>query len=254
MEAQQSKAKKETEAKDRQLFEKFTTKSSSDTTECTIVQDTKVNGDIGHTPFIGSAPSVTNTPMSGFSKPRIVEVSKSDSPSELETTLSSSKTADSGNLSKTRVQKSQNQTSGLKPNSPHEGVGSTSIASVLEREPAQTSFQFQADFKILKNDLLAFYSYFKRIDPSLYPKLFGQSLEAPILLKIVEAIHQCCIPANEDCYQQLKSLSEVKRFAMISMFLSFTEKQGIREVFQYLKTRALQPQSDIEALMKKYEV
>ncbi|XP_056000993.1 RNA polymerase II-associated protein 3-like isoform X2 [Ostrea edulis] len=49
-----------------------------------------------------------------------------------------------------------------------------------------SSFQFQSDYKVLKNDTSSFYDYLKMIDPTLYPKLFGECLDAEILMKMLK--------------------------------------------------------------------
>ncbi|KAK7101607.1 RNA polymerase II-associated protein 3-like [Littorina saxatilis] len=244
VEAQQSSVKKEIEAKDRQIFEKFTGKASGDTNKS---RDSKLNGDAESQVFASTENGSQTYSHNSHTCEKDVAGSKD---SKLDNSIVPPvKTVAQANKKKDS-KGSQKETSTPKPISPRGGV----VAHPLEREPPQTSFQFQGDFKVLKNDLQAFYAYFKRIDPALYPKLFGQSLEAPILLKIMDCLQECCIPANEDCFDRLKSLSEVKRFSMIVMFLSSKEKQGIKEIFQYLRGKSAHQEGEIDALMKKYEV
>ncbi|XP_076447781.1 RNA polymerase II-associated protein 3-like [Babylonia areolata] len=244
VEAKQSSAKKAMEAKDREMFEKFTVKASGDNGEA-FAKDMKPVGEKA------SADTVRDEPQSRLENAgegeQCLTNLKADAASKVnaQSAVSKSEKRDSSG-------KLLNGSSASKPSSPREGV--SFIASTLERDPPQTSYQFQTDFRVLKNDLEAFYTYFMRIDPALFAKLFGKSLEASMLLKIVEAIRTYCIPAHDDCFHQLKSLAEVNRFSTTVMFFSSKEKQGIKELFQYLKAEGNHPESEVESLMKKYEV
>ena len=157
VEAKQSSAKKEMEAKDRQMFEKFTVKASGDMGEA------KVNGDSGVS-FNTTSASCTQSevPQVNHQEKIPTEDSKSEN-SAVPSALSNSQTVETVASSNQRQEtgRLQNESSRSKPTSPREGGGLTSISSALEREPPQTSFQFQADFKVLKNNLQAFYTYFK---------------------------------------------------------------------------------------------
>ncbi|KAK7493584.1 hypothetical protein BaRGS_00015096 [Batillaria attramentaria] len=248
VEAAQSAVKKELEAKDRQMFERFTADSVS------VRQSSAANGgdrnDGQMTP--GDIPALRNSQMQEVPASQQNGIAQHTNASGDSSSVNSKiSSTDSGK------QNSQKQTkpSVAKPLSPRSaGGGLNSVDSILNREPPQTSYQFQADFKVLKSEDEAFYAYLKRIDPSQYSKLFGQSLEAVVLLKIVDAIQRHFIPAKEDFFQHLKNLSEVKRFSMTVMFLSAKEKQGIRDIFQHLRTQSGHPQEQVEALAKKYEV
>lgn len=238
VEATQSSAKKAMEAKDRQMFEKFTVKGSGDADisnaeEKKAVSDSHVSAR-DTSEVCEKEQSVTNVKESASSN--------ADAPSK--------KSASSGKQNK-NSSKLQNG-SASKPSSPRDN--GDFIASTLEKDPPQTSYQFQADFRVLKNDLQAFYTYFKRIDPALYTKLFGRSLEAPMLLKILDAVRSYGIPANDDCFQMLKSLAEVNRFSTVVMFFSRKEKEGIKEIFHHLRSKGNHAECDVESLMKKYEV
>lgn len=154
VEAKQSSAKKQIEAKDRQMFEKFTVKASGDMGEA------KVNGDSGVS-FNTTSFSCTQSevPQVNHQEKIPTEDLESDN-SAVPSALSNSQTAAS-NKQRQETGRLQNESSKSKPSSPREDGGLTSISSALEREPPQTSFQFQADFRILKNDLQAFCAYFK---------------------------------------------------------------------------------------------
>ncbi|KAL3852272.1 hypothetical protein ACJMK2_015936 [Sinanodonta woodiana] len=116
----------------------------------------------------------------------------------------------------------------------------------------QTSYQFQADFKVLKNNPEAFYRYFKQIPPKNYPSLFGQSLESDILTNILGIFKTFFISGKEDLYEQMKCLTEVKRFSMTVMFLSKPEKEVVKDLFLYLRENGKHSSADIDSLSAKY--
>ncbi|XP_019634974.1 PREDICTED: RNA polymerase II-associated protein 3-like [Branchiostoma belcheri] len=117
-----------------------------------------------------------------------------------------------------------------------------------------TSLQLQADWRRLHGHPQLLYQYFKQIPPSMYVKLFQQSLESDILNGIMALLRDFYLPNKDDVYSVLSSLSEVKRFNMAIMFMSVKDKQVVFEVFKGLKLLGHQSQQDIDALCKKYEV
>ncbi|XP_062589376.1 RNA polymerase II-associated protein 3-like [Saccostrea cucullata] len=117
-----------------------------------------------------------------------------------------------------------------------------------------SSFQFQADYKVLKNDTTAFYNYLKKIDPSLYPKLFGECLDAEILMKMLSVFQNCFIPAGEDYFPHMSKLTEVKRFGMTVMFFSRKEKQVLQHLLDNLKEKGKVSEKDMKHLKTKYEM
>lgn len=249
VEATQSAAKKDLEAKDRQMFQRFTAESGDAGAVGTMPANNEGVGMESEQKTVHV--SDTRISKTVHSEQHNGEGNRDDTPSKSSSMDSQASSAESAR----QYSQKQAKSSGTKPLSPRSGgSGITSVSSILDREPPQTSFQFQADFKVLKTEDEAFYQYFKRVGPGMYSKLFGQSLEAAVLLKITDTIQRHFIPQNEDFFPHLKSLSEVKRFSMTVMFLSAKEKQGIVSIFQHLRTKSEHSQQDIEALAKKYEV
>ena len=156
VEAKQSSSKKEMEAKDQQMFEKFTVKASGD------MGQEKANGE-SRVSFNATGDSCAQSELPQVNRsdetPTAAEESRSED-SAVPSAPSDTRTVAPDNRRKDRS-RLQNGSSRSKPASPLEGGGLASVRSALEREPPQTSFQFQADFKSLKNDLQAFYTYFK---------------------------------------------------------------------------------------------
>jgi len=116
----------------------------------------------------------------------------------------------------------------------------------------QSSFQFAADFKQLKNNPESFFNYFKVIPPEQYPKLFGSSIDADILTTVLKALS--LHPDQVSLYKVLQSLSTVKRFSMTAMFLSKKEKEATRNLFRLLKTSQDISEKDINSLRKAYDL
>uniref|UniRef100_K1QQK9 RNA polymerase II-associated protein 3 n=1 Tax=Magallana gigas TaxID=29159 RepID=K1QQK9_MAGGI len=117
-----------------------------------------------------------------------------------------------------------------------------------------SSFQFQADYKVLKTDMSVFYDYLKKIDPALYPKLFGECLDAEILMNMLKVFQNCYKPAGEDYFPHMQKLTEVKRFGMTVMFFSRKEKQVLQELFDNLKDKGAIQGNDLKSLATKYGV
>ncbi|XP_059168622.1 RNA polymerase II-associated protein 3-like [Physella acuta] len=114
-----------------------------------------------------------------------------------------------------------------------------------------TSFQFQADFKLLKHNQEAFINYFKAIPPAKYCQLFGQCLDAEILTTILTSLQTNSNRLDEiNMYDILINLTKVKRFSMTAMFLSQKEKQVIKDLLQALDESKKYSENDLTALRK----
>lgn len=167
-------------------------------------------------------------------------------PKPVITNSSSTKTASETKLDLSSVQ-SETQTS-VSPRSELKSLSPRSFSV-----PA-SSFQFQADYKVLKTDMSAFYDYLKKIDPALYPKLFGECLDAEILMNMLKVFQNCYKPAGEDYFPHMQKLAEVKRFGMTVMFFSRKEKQVLQELFDNLKDKGAIHGNDLKTLSTKYGV
>ncbi|CAL1541777.1 unnamed protein product [Lymnaea stagnalis] len=117
-----------------------------------------------------------------------------------------------------------------------------------------TSFQFQKDFKLLKNKPESFVQYFQAISPVTYPQLFGQCLDAEILNTILKSLLNFSNHLNVSIYDVLLNLSQVKRFCMTAMFLSQKDKQVVRDLIKQLEESKKHPESHLTALRKKFDV
>lgn len=118
----------------------------------------------------------------------------------------------------------------------------------------QSSFQFQTDYKELKSDLRSFYVYIKKINPVDYSKLFGQFLDAEIVLNMLNVFKNFFIPAEEDFYTCMCHLAKVKRFNMTVMFFSKKEKSVISELIGHLQKTEKVTSTELQKLKKIYEI
>lgn len=117
-----------------------------------------------------------------------------------------------------------------------------------------SSFQFQTDYKMLKTDLKSFYVYVKKINPEDYPKLFGQFLDAEILLNMLNVFKNFYIPAEENFFMHMCNLAKVKRFNMTVMFFSKKDLSVIKELIDHLQNTEKISSTDIQKLKTAYEM
>ncbi|XP_033744838.1 RNA polymerase II-associated protein 3-like [Pecten maximus] len=221
----QSEVKKTITARDEVMFEKFTTSDPSSNNEQSSF--TK--------PVSTSSDKVSKTVM-------IEELAESTS--ELSIDLSEK-------VQKEKITCSTSQKSNS-VDSPSDG-GSESVSPRGLQTP-QTSFQFQSGYKVVKNDLEQFYMYIKGIDPNSYIKLFGEALDAEILLKMLMVFKQYFLRDGLNVYPHLCQLSGVKRFDMTVMFFSRKEQQVIKDLLENIRKEGHAADADIEKLRKKYQV
>lgn len=121
----------------------------------------------------------------------------------------------------------------------------------------KSSGQFQADWRALQKEPDQLFQYFRKINPESYPKLFQQSLESDMLVKITKLLRDFYLSNGLPMYKELKYLSEVKRFSMAVMFLSDKDKTVIRDLLQSLKQNKEEwklTDDDVRNLAMKYGV
>nr|XP_060513831.1 RNA polymerase II-associated protein 3 [Panthera onca] len=126
------------------------------------------------------------------------------------------------------------------------------ITTVLPPVPAN-SFQLESDFRQLKNSPDMLYRYVKKIEPSMYPKLFQKNLDPDVFNQIIKILHDFYIEKEEPSliFEILQRLSELKRFDMAVMFMSEPEKKIARVLFNHIDKSGLKDKS-VEELKKRY--
>ncbi|NWU97994.1 RPAP3 protein, partial [Upupa epops] len=117
------------------------------------------------------------------------------------------------------------------------------------------SFQLETDFRKLKDCPDNMYLYLKQIEPSLYSKLFQESLDPDLFNQILKILHDFYIEKEEPSLilEILQRLSELKRFDMAVMFMSGSEKKITRALFNHVNHLGLRDAS-VEELEKKYGI
>ncbi|XP_046572454.1 RNA polymerase II-associated protein 3-like isoform X2 [Haliotis rubra] len=137
---------------------------------------------------------------------------------------------------------------------PMDATFSASLQDISGKCVPQTSFQFQSDYKVLKQNKEAFFHYFKRISPSTLPALFGEMIDSATLVNILDVFNEFYIPAGENFEEYLVSLTKVKRFEMTALFFTKKEKQVVSNLMAHLRQTSLSNEKDINNLANRYGV
>ncbi|KAI9005345.1 hypothetical protein BC832DRAFT_539959 [Gaertneriomyces semiglobifer] len=100
-----------------------------------------------------------------------------------------------------------------------------------------TLYEFERDWKSIRDDNEALYAYFNAIDPTAYRRIFKNSLESDYLSKILHVVEEWYLRCEspETVISVLENLATLPRFNMTLMFMSRTDKQVIRNIFNWLE-------------------
>ncbi|XP_029472125.1 RNA polymerase II-associated protein 3 isoform X2 [Rhinatrema bivittatum] len=115
------------------------------------------------------------------------------------------------------------------------------------------AFQLESDLRKLKGYPDKLYQYLKQIEPSFYSKLFQKSLDPDVFNQILKILQDTYTVRQESplILEILQRLSELKRFDMVVMFMSESEKKTVHALFDHLETSGYK-NSSLEDLKKKY--
>ncbi|XP_052016774.1 RNA polymerase II-associated protein 3 [Apodemus sylvaticus] len=115
------------------------------------------------------------------------------------------------------------------------------------------SFQLESDFRQLRSSPEMLYQYLKKIEPSLYPKLFQKNLDPDVFNQIIKILHDFYIEREKSTliFEVLESLSQLRRFDMAVMFMSGPERKLTDVLFNHLEKSELKEDS-LEELKKRY--
>ncbi|XP_071869089.1 RNA polymerase II-associated protein spaghetti isoform X1 [Bombus fervidus] len=126
------------------------------------------------------------------------------------------------------------------------------IGSIIPPIP-KTAVQFLTNWK--RNNSLEFrYKYLKQLSEGSLPKIFQDSMESDIFSQIIEVLRTEFIGRKNQIFYYLKDLSRVKRFRALIMFISNSDKENLKMLFEYCKTVENVPEDEISALQDKYEM
>ncbi|XP_057648389.1 RNA polymerase II-associated protein 3 [Chionomys nivalis] len=114
------------------------------------------------------------------------------------------------------------------------------------------SFQLESDFRQLRSSPDLLYQYLKKIEPSLYPKLFQKNLDPDVFNQIIKILHDFYIEKEKPSliFEILQRLSQLKRFDMAVMFMSGPERKITDVLFNHLEKSELK--DSLEELKKRY--
>ncbi|KAJ3184804.1 RNA polymerase II-associated protein 3 [Gaertneriomyces sp. JEL0708] len=127
-----------------------------------------------------------------------------------------------------------------------EGVArSTTTEATRTSKPTKTKlpvvpttlYEFERDWKSIRDNNEALYAYFKAIDPTAYRRIFKNSLESDYLSKILHVVEEWYLRCErpETVISVLENLATLPRFNMTLMFMSKTDKQVVRNIFTWLE-------------------
>ncbi|XP_066585743.1 RNA polymerase II-associated protein 3 [Prorops nasuta] len=142
---------------------------------------------------------------------------------------------------------------------PEEKVTVTSTS--LEREseqkqippPPKTSVQFMTDWKADTSSEFR-YDYLKQIPAEQIPQIFKESLDSDPLTEVITILKTEFLTKANPIYPYLKSLTKVKRFRALVMFISDKEKEGLRELLDHCQRIENIPEEEINLLHGMYEL
>ncbi|XP_077289980.1 RNA polymerase II-associated protein spaghetti isoform X2 [Arctopsyche grandis] len=117
----------------------------------------------------------------------------------------------------------------------------------------KSAVQFLSDWRLLKGKDKQRSAYLKAIHPSNVPSIFKESLESDVLSDILKII---CASEDfsEGAFPYLKSLSEVRRFSTLAMFLSDGDKQALTDILNRCKENGECSDEDMQQIKNKYEI
>ncbi|KAF5300924.1 hypothetical protein FQR65_LT09087 [Abscondita terminalis] len=122
----------------------------------------------------------------------------------------------------------------------------------FEMSSPTTSIQFSSDWRLIEKDDDLRYKYLKQIDPNKIPTLFKESLDCEVFSGILSTLSKSFIEHNDSVYDYLLKLSEVKRFSMLKMFMTDSDKESISKLSTYMSGSKNLIKNEVNSLISKY--
>ncbi|KAF2900575.1 hypothetical protein ILUMI_05617 [Ignelater luminosus] len=116
----------------------------------------------------------------------------------------------------------------------------------------QTSVQFNSDWRLLKNNPESRFKYLKQVNPQKFATIFKESLDCDIFSGIIHTLAETFIKKNLPVYNYLLELCEVKRFSMLTMFMSDEDKKSLLKLADHMRLDDSLVKANIDNLMHKY--
>ncbi|XP_026692057.2 RNA polymerase II-associated protein 3 [Ciona intestinalis] len=115
-----------------------------------------------------------------------------------------------------------------------------------------TCFQFHAALRTLQHNTKAIYTYLQQIPTSTLNKLLKDQLEPSVLMTIIRCFSDCFSNNEDFAIEFLTAMSSAKRFDMIIMFLSKSDKNEVKSLFELMEKSYAKEHEKIASLSKKY--
>jgi len=124
---------------------------------------------------------------------------------------------------------------------------------------ATTMFDFERDWKSIRNDDQKTFEYLSSIIPENLPNLFKNSLDSSYLTRMLVIMKKFYIDELmfDEMFALLSSIQKVNRFDMTLMFMSRKDKQILKDIFDAMKSNhntSSYSLADVETLAKKYKI
>ncbi|XP_028179247.1 RNA polymerase II-associated protein 3-like isoform X3 [Ostrinia furnacalis] len=121
--------------------------------------------------------------------------------------------------------------------------------------PPTNSVQFMAEWKYLKGKGDARTQYLSIIDPHRIPSIFENALESDVLSDVLTTLHSDMAKFGaKTVAAYLQSMTKVKRFSALAMFLSDGDKKVLNDLLHHCKTVEKLSDDAIADLKNKYEI
>jgi len=116
----------------------------------------------------------------------------------------------------------------------------------------ETSVQFNTDWRILRHKPEFRYRYLKQVNPKKFSTIFKESLDYDIFTGIIHTLAETFIEEGIPVYEYLLGLCEVKRFSMLSMFMSDDDKKDMLRLVDYMRSDCTLANNNVDNLLSKY--
>ncbi|XP_012258544.2 RNA polymerase II-associated protein 3 [Athalia rosae] len=117
----------------------------------------------------------------------------------------------------------------------------------------KTTVQFFMQWK--KNEDPEFrFNYLKQIPVGVIHEILQDSMEPDIFSEILTILYTEFISRKEPVFRYLEDLAQVKRFGVLTMLMSTSDKNALMGIFKYCKTSENRSSEEIASLQRKYEI
>jgi len=111
-----------------------------------------------------------------------------------------------------------------------------SLSGLTETTTAFSFLQHWSSYK-KKKDIIAFAKVLESCEPASFPKIFSSSLDADMVIAIVDAVDKYFVPEqlHQNAIEVLLAVTRVQRFDVMTMLMSIKDKTSIGSVIEKLE-------------------